>query len=513
MSRAMANKVYIMDTTLRDGEQTSGVSFSEIEKLNIAKILLEEVKVDYLEIASARVSDGEFRAAQKVIEWAGKAGCRDKIEILGFVDGETSLNWIKDVGGEVLNLLTKGSHRHLTQQLKKTTEQHIRDIHDAVSRAGEMGIKVNIYLEDWSNGMRHSPEYVEKLLDGLKNEPIQRVMLPDTLGILSPLETFEFCRMMIEKFPNMNFDFHAHNDYDLSVANVEAAIRAGINCVHTTVNGLGERAGNAPLASVIALLNDHLKRPNSVNERKLAMVSRLVESFSGVRIPTNKPVIGENVFTQTSGIHADGDKKDKLYFNELLPERFGRIRKYALGKTSGKANIAKNLEEMGIHLGPDDLKKVTEKIIELGDRKESVTAEDLPYILSDVLKSESIITHIELKNYAISHALGLRPMATVRISIDGNEHEEATSGDGQYDAFMNALRRIYHKLNKPFPALVDYAVTIPPGGNTDALVETLITWRMGREFKTRGLDPDQTAAAIKATMKMLNIVENDSQIF
>ena len=104
-------------------------------------------------------------------------------------------------------------------------------------------------------------------------------------------------------------------------------------------------------------------------------------------------------------------------------------------------------------------------------------------------------------------------MATVRISIDGNEYEEATSGDGQYDAFMNALRRIYHKLNKPFPALADYAVTIPPGGNTDALVETVITWRMGREFKTRGLDPDQTAAAIKATMKMLNIVENDNQIF
>lgn len=513
MSRAMAKKVYIMDTTLRDGEQTSGVSFSETEKLSIAKILLEEVKIDYLEIASARVSEGEFRAAQKVIEWAGKAGYRDKIEILGFVDGETSLNWIKDVGGEVLNLLTKGSHRHLTQQLKKSTEQHIQDIRDTISRAGEMGIKVNIYLEDWSNGMRHSPEYVEKLLDGLKDEPIQRVMLPDTLGILSPLEAFEFCRMMIEKFPKMHFDFHAHNDYDLAVANVEAAIRAGINCVHTTVNGLGERAGNAPLASVIALLNDHLKRPNSVNERKLAMVSRLVESFSGVRIPTNKPVIGENVFTQTSGIHADGDKKDQLYFNELLPERFGRTRKYALGKTSGKANIAKNLEEMGIHLDPDELKKVTEKIIELGDRKESVTAEDLPYILSDVLKSESIVTHIELKNYAISHALGLRPMATVRISIDGNEYEEATSGDGQYDAFMNALRRIYHKLNKPFPALSDYTVAIPPGGNTDALVETLITWRMGREFKTRGLDPDQTAAAIKATMKMLNIVENDNQMF
>jgi len=339
------------------------------------------------------------------------------------------------------------------------------------------------------------------------------VMLPDTLGILNPTETFEFCASMISKFPELKFDFHAHNDYDLAIANVDAAIRAGITTVHTTVNGLGERAGNAPLSSVIALLNDQLKLPNSVNERKLGLASRIVENFSGIRISGNKPIIGENVFTQCSGIHADGDNKDQLYYNDLLPERFGRIRKYALGKTSGKANIAKNLEDMGIRLDPEDLKRVTDKVIELADKKESVTSDDLPYILSDVLKNETVVEKIRLSNYAISHALGLRPMATVSIEVDGELFEEASSGDGQYDAFMNALRRIYQKQNKQFPALVDYVVTIPPGGKTDALVETLITWKMGREFKTRGLDPDQTAAAIKATMKMLNIVENDNQMF
>jgi D-citramalate synthase len=250
-----------------------------------------------------------------------------------------------------------------------------------------------------------------------------------------------------------------------------------------------------------------------VNERKLSLVSRIVENFSGIRISGNKPIIGENVFTQCSGIHADGDNKDNLYYNDLLPERFGRIRKYALGKTSGKANIAKNLEDLGIHLDPEDLIRVTNKVIELADMKESVTSDDLPYILSDVLKSEMVNEKIRLRNYAISHALGLRPMATVAIEVDGKIFEEASSGDGQYDAFMNALRQIYHKQNKQFPALVDYVVTIPPGGKTDALVETLITWDMGREFKTRGLDPDQTAAAIKATMKMLNIIENDNQVF
>lgn len=505
--------IYIMDTTLRDGEQTSGVSFSELEKLNIAKILLEEIRIDYIEVASARVSEGEFRGAKKVLDWAREAGYLEKVEILGFVDGKTSLEWISAAGGKVMNLLAKGSLRHVTQQLKKSPEDHLSGIRSSLHLAENMGVKVNIYLEDWSNGMRNSPEYVDFMLEGLSSEKIGRIMLPDTLGILNPTETYQFCAAMIQKFPGLNFDFHAHNDYDLAVANVDAAIRAGIKTIHTTVNGLGERAGNAPLSSVIALLNDQLKLPNSVNERKLSLISRIVENFSGIRISGNKPIIGENVFTQCSGIHADGDNKDNLYFNDLLPERFGRIRKYALGKTSGKANIAKNLEDIGIRLDPEDLVRVTNKVIELADMKESVTSDDLPYILSDVLKNESVNEKIRLRNYAISHALGLRPMATVAIEVDGENFEEAASGDGQYDAFMNALRQIYHKQNKSFPALVDYVVTIPPGGKTDALVETLITWDMGREFKTRGLDPDQTAAAIKATMKMLNIIENDNQMF
>jgi len=509
----MKDKVYIMDTTLRDGEQTSGVSFSDAEKLNIAKILLEEVKVDYLEIASARVSDGEMLGAKKVMEWANGTPYHDKIEILGFVDGTTSLDWIAKAGGKVINLLGKGSLRHVTQQLKKSPEQHLADLKKSIALAQQMGITVNLYLEDWSNGMRNSPEYVHFMLEGLKDEPIKRLMLPDTLGILNPTETFEFCSTMLRDFPSLHFDFHAHNDYDLAVANVDAALRAGIRTIHTTINGLGERAGNAPLSSVVAFMNDHLKLPNSINEHKLNMVSRLVETFSGIHISGNKPIIGENVFTQCSGIHADGDNKDNLYYNDLLPERFGRTRKYALGKTSGKANIAKNLEEMGIRLDPENLKRVTDKVIELADKKETVTSEDLPYILSDVLKSESIFEKITLKNYAISHALGLRPMATVCIELNGELFEEAGSGDGQYDAFMNALQKIYHKLHKQLPSLVNYTVTIPPGGKTDALVETLITWELGREFKTRGLDPDQTAAAIKATIKMLNIIESDGQIY
>ncbi len=499
----------IMDTTLRDGEQTSGVSFKEGEKLSVAKVLLEDVKVDRIEIASARVSEGEFKGARRVLQWAAEKGHLGKVEILGFVDDKISLNWIKDAGGKVINLLCKGSLKHVTEQLRKTPEQHVADIKNVIANATEMGIEVNIYLEDWSNGMRNSKEYVHFMVQNLKDEKIQRIMLPDTLGILDPDETYDFCLEMIENYPDVEFDFHAHNDYDLAIANVFHAIKAGIRCVHTTVNGLGERAGNAPLSSVIATIKDHLKMKTNVNESQLNKVSKLVETFSGIRIPTNKPLIGEFVFTQCSGIHADGDNKNKLYYNELLPERFGRTRQYALGKTSGKANIKKNLEELGIELDAESLKKVTERIIELGDKKETVTYDDLPYIVSDVLDSDAVEQKVKVINFTITHTMGLRPVANIAIEIDGKYHEEFSNGDGQYDAFVKALRKIYQKMGRSFPRLIDYVVTIPPGGKTDALVETVITWENNREFKTKGLDPDQNSAAIKATIRMLNIIENE----
>ena len=501
-------KIEVMDTTLRDGEQTSGVSFSELEKLGIARLLLDEVGVDRLEIASARVSDGEYEAVKRIADWAKRNGHLQKLEVLGFVDGEISLNWIKDAGCKVINLLTKGSAHHVKHQLKKSPEEHIADIKEVLKYAKKMGISVNIYLEDWSNGMKGSKEYVFDMVDALRKEEIDRFMLPDTLGVLSPDQTFAFCSEMRERYPELHFDFHPHNDYDMAIANIYYAVKAGVNGIHTTVNGLGERAGNAPLSSAIAVLHDQLKVKTSVNENKITQVSRMVETYSGIRISTNKPVIGENVFTQCAGIHADGDSKNNLYYNDLLPERFGRTREYALGKMSGKANIKKNLENLGINLEDAAMKKVTERIIQLGDKKEMVTPEDLPYIISDVLGYDQNEQRIKLLNYSLSIAQGLHPAATLKIEIDGQPYQETASGDGQYDAFMRALRKIYIELNKPLPILTNYSVSIPPGGRTDAFVQTIISWRyMGIDFKTRGLEADQTEAAIVATLKMLNKIE------
>lgn len=501
-------KIEIMDTTLRDGEQTSGVSFAANEKLTIAQLLLDELKVDRIEIASARVSKGEFNAVKNITDWATDNDHINKVEVLTFVDKGTSIKWMIEAGAKVQNLLTKGSMNHLKHQLRKTPEQHFSEIAESVKEASDKGIDTNVYLEDWSNGMRNSKDYVYQYLDFISTQAVKRVMLPDTLGVLTPQESFDYIKEIKEKYPNLHLDFHCHNDYDLSVANAMEAIKGGADGLHLTLNGMGERAGNAPLASVVAVVNDFLPTYKvDVNEKALYKVSKIVEAFSGFKIPESKPIVGENVFTQTAGIHADGDNKKNLYFNDLMPERFGRKRKYALGKTSGKANIQKNLQDLGLSLNDDELKLVTQRVIELGDKKELVTQNDLPYIISDVLNSNTIAEKVKVESYVLTHAKGLKPSTTVAVSFEGDLIEESASGDGQYDAFMKALRKIYNKKGLALPTLTDYAVRIPPGSNADALCETVITWDLnGKEYKTRGLDSDQTVSAIMATEKMLNII-------
>ena len=503
--------VEIMDSTLRDGEQTSGVSFLPHEKLMMARMLLHDLTVDRIEVASARVSEGEKEAVGMICRYAEKIDRLESVEVLGFIDGGESIDWIASCGCKTANLLAKGSLRHCTQQLQKTPEQHIEEIHETVRYARSKGITVNLYLEDWSNGMKESPFYVYQLMDALCDSGIRRFMLPDTLGIMNPLQCIEYFRKMVKRYPDTHFDFHAHNDYDLAVSNSLAAVLSGAKGLHVTVNGLGERCGNAPLSSVQVILKDQFNAKTNIREDKLNDISRLVESYSGIAVAPNQPIIGDNVFTQVAGVHADGDKKDNLYCNALVPERFGRRREYALGKNSGKANIAKNLEELGLELTPEQTRRVTQRITELGDKKEIVTQEDLPFIVSDVLKHDAPEDKVKLVSYVVSTAYGLKPGANVKVEINGQQYEAGATGDGQYDAFVKALRYIYRKyLDRTFPILANYAVTIPPGGRTDALVQTVITWNdNGKLLRTRGLDADQTEAAIKATFKMLNIIENE----
>src|SRR5688500_676929 len=359
------NHVHLMDTTLRDGEQTRHVSFSTSEKVSIAEALLDSLRVDRIEVASAVVSEGEKEAVSRISEWAVAKGYADRVEVLGFVDGRRSTAWIVSAGARVMNLLTKGSERHCRTQLRRTLAEHLDDIERTVAYAKDRGLRVNVYLEDWSNGYRDSPDYVYTLVEGLQGKGVEHVMLPDTLGVMSPEEVSVAISDMLARFPEQIFDFHPHNDYGLATANAMAAVRAGIRTIHCTVNCLGERAGNVSLAEVVVVLRDKMGMTLSIDEARIVQLSEMVESFSGRRVADNAPVIGTDVFTQTSGIHADGDRKGRLYHNPLNPERFGRTRAYALGKMSGKASLDNNLEKLGIQLTAEERAKVLERIVSL----------------------------------------------------------------------------------------------------------------------------------------------------
>jgi D-citramalate synthase len=498
--------ILILDTTLRDGEQTQGVSFAPEEKANIAKVLLEHVRVDRIEVASARVSRGEQTAVAGIIEWARHKGLDGRVEVLGFVDQGRSVDWIRSAGGSVINLLAKGSEKHCRTQLRKTLAEHAGDVLREVSLARAARLRVNLYLEDWSNGYADNRDYVYGLMDLLRDADIAHFMLPDTLGVMTPEKVFAAIMDMIRRYPDCRFDFHPHNDYGLATANVVAAAQAGAAAVHCTVNCLGERAGNASLAEVAVNLRDQLGLTLRIDETHLARASELVQYFSGKRVADNAPIIGEDVFTQTAGIHADGDKKGSLYVTRLSPERFGRRRTYALGKLSGKASLAKNLERLGVSLSEENQAKVLARIIELGDSKKTITFEDLPFIIAEVLES-SDYRHAELIACNVSSSLGLESTASIKVRIQGQQLTAAGSGNGGFDAFNTALRDIVARLGLRLPELADYEVRIPKGGRTDALTECTITWAGPQgTFKTRGVHANQVFAAINSTMRMLNLV-------
>ena len=497
--------IQLMDTTLRDGEQTQGVAFTPMEKVSIAKALLQFLRVDRIEVASARVSEGEKEAVIEINQWARQEGFADRVEVLGFVDHTRSADWIRSTGGQVINLLAKGSEKHCREQLGKTLEQHSADVLQTINYAHEQGLKINVYLEDWSNGYKDSPDYVYDFMDRLQSSPVSHFMLPDTLGVMSPDEVLSSIGDMCQRYPELQFDFHPHNDYGLATANVMAAVRAGISAVHCTVNCLGERAGNASLAEVAVVLRDKMNRQLSIDESHLVRISNMVENFSGKRIADNAPIVGADVFTQTAGIHADGDQKGGLYKTRLGPERFSRTHSYALGKMSGKASLKKNLELLEVELSEEDQKKVLARIVSLGDSKQTITTDDLPFIIADVLESKNY-QHIKLLACSINSGLDLQSTVSLRVDVQGDKHHSTGAGSGGFDAFIDAIGKVFDKYGYTLPTLADFEIRIPKGGHTNALTECVITWDCGNELrKTRGVHVNQVFAGILATLKLINI--------
>lgn len=500
---SMKKFIDIVDTTVRDGEQTKDVSYKKEEKLIIVRRLLEEVKVSRCEVCSAKVSPDERTGLTNIMDWAKSSKLQVKIEVLSFTDFDKSISWIEPTGCRRINLLTKGSQKHCEMQLRKNLSEHLSDVEKTVKYAQDKGFDVNVYLEDWSNGIINSPDYVWKMLEAYSKFGFKRILLPDTLGILNPFNTQKYITETVKRFPNMEYEFHAHNDYGMATGNTLAAIMGGAKGVHVTVNSLGERTGNVDLAQIVTTINDHTDFSTTVDEKKLKEISQLVETFSGKRVAWNMPIVGNDVFTQTAGIHADGDKKGNLYAYLLTPDRFDRNRDYALGKLSGKASLDMNLKKLGITLNDDQKAKILEKVIELGDLKKTVTVYDLPFLVADLFGGQKYKI-FRVVGCVVTTTMKMKPSANIQVEYDGEIYEETAVGSGGYDAFMVALRKLAPKMGIDIPKLMDFEITIPPGGNSNSIVEANIKWDNG--MTTHAVSSDQVKAAIKATERVINLI-------
>jgi len=330
--------------------------------------------------------------------------------------------------------------------------------------------------------------------------------LADTRGELLPWEVEKYVRWMHEQSFGLHYDFHPHNDRGLGTANALSAIRAGIDGVHVTLNGLGERAGNCSLYEVVTGANDCLKLDMCINEKAFYELRRLVEAASKIRLSPHTPIVGDNANKQTAGVHADGDQKDRLYELVIPPERVGKTRtEYALGKQSGIASIDMNLKQMGLEADVETRKKLTAEVRRLGEQGKLVTQEDL-YFLLEELADEPTKRAFQFVDVRPEISLNGPRQSYIRVKVDGTELDARATGDGAFDATMKALADVMAKKGITLPKLVDYQTRIPTGGQTDAIVETLIEWQNGTKFRTVGVDTDQFFAAIKATEKMVNLV-------
>ncbi len=295
------------------------------------------------------------------------------------MDGTLSVDWIDRDGRQALNLLTKGSERHCRGQLRMTPEQHRKRIADVLAYARKRKVKVNVYLEDWSQGVSDSPDYVFAMMRTLTENPVERIYLADTLGILAPKDTARFVDLMVASWPDMHFEFHGHNDYGLATANCLAAVEAGARGVHTSVNGMGERAGNTRLAEVVAALHDHRPfaarawtrsgwwRSRASSRSSAARTSRRTRRSSAATCSRRPPAS-----TPTATRRATSTQRGSR------PRASVAQRRYALGKLSGKASLDQNLKALGIELARRDTRPGAARIVELGDKKHTVMPEDLP---------------------------------------------------------------------------------------------------------------------------------------
>ena len=489
--------VQFLDTTLRDGEQAPGISLTPEEKAHIAR-KLDGADIDVIEAGSACTGPGERETIQRVTELDLSA------TVTSFCRGlERDIDLAMDCGVDGINLVVPASDKHVTEKVGSTPEENVQTTAELVDYAKEHGLWVEVIGED---GSRADLDYLEELMAASFEAGADRVCYADTVGHATPDRTLECVLTLSELGPTST---HTHDDLGMAVTNVLVSLAAGADLVHGTINGIGERAGNVALEEV-AIALDHGYGVETMELSQVYDLAQLVANKTGVPLPPNKAVVGQNTFTHESGIHTDGTLKDDAMYEPYSPEKVGRQRRLTLGKHAGRAGVKAALEENGVGVTDDELGEIVSRVKGIGDRGKRVTDADLLRIAEEVSGSERD-RRVELLDLTAVSGVN-PPTASIRLAVDGETRENAATGSGPVDAAMNAtVEALSHEADA---LLESYHVDAITGG-TDAVVTVEVEMSRDDDIVSVAVsDSDITNASVTAMVEAMDrlIADEDDRV-
>jgi len=485
--------IRIFDTTLRDGEQTPGVSFTPEEKLEIAQ-QLDRLGVDTIEVGFPSASKGEQQAFREIINAGLKAEiCALARTIKSDIDAALKC----DV--PYIHTFISTSDVQIRHALGMTREQVLEAAVNSVEYIKDHGVTCEFSPMD---ATRTEMDFLKKICKAAEEAGADRINIPDTVGIMTPHGMEKMIRELksVLKTP---LSVHCHNDFGLAVANSLAGVAGGASQIHVTVNGIGERAGNAALEEVVMGLHMLYDKRTGINTRLLYETSKLISRLTGIVIQPNKAIVGENAFSHESGIHTRGVTVEPLTFEPFSPEIVGRKRKLQAGKLAGRHGIKAELEEAGLHPTEAQLKEIVRRVKDLGDKGKTITDADLLAIARTVIGEVTEEKIVELTDFAVTTGIRVIPTASVKLVIDGKEYVAAETGVGPVDAAIKAIQKITDRLANV--RLTEYRLEALTGGS-DAVAEVIIKVEddEGNIVSARGAREDIVMASVEAMINGIN---------
>lgn len=493
-SKNLNEFIKIFDTTLRDGEQTPGVSLTPNEKLEIAK-QLDKLGVDVIEAGFPRVSEGE----QKAIKLIVNEKLNSEICGLARVDKQ-DIDAVIDCGLSYIHLFIATSDIHLKYKLKLTREEALQKALEAIDYAKAHGLKIEFSAED---ATRSDLNFLKDFLKNVANAGVYMIDIPDTVGIMTP-KRMNYLIKELKKVIDKPLSVHCHDDFGMAVANSLSAIEAGAIQAHVTVNGIGERAGNAALEELVSAIHFLYGKKTKVNLQYIYETSKLVSRLTGVIVQPNKAIVGDNAFTHESGIHTHGVISMPFTYEPIKPELVGRKRHFQPGKHSGTHGILKELEEVGIHPNKEQLNEIVLRVKELGDKGKTVTDADLIAIAESIVgKTGKEKKVVDLVDLAVMTGLKILPTASVKILLEGKEFIASEVGVGPVDAAIKAIQKLTDSLVNV--RLKEYRLEAVTGGS-DAIAEVLIKVedKDGNIVSARAAHEDIVMASVEAMIEGIN---------